>query len=182
MCRLQEGPPRSTQVPEPSSHPKGVADALRQDLQGALVTHASVTPGRGVHHCGLGIPNHPPPPSLGNYSFLCHLFTPSSFSLPGPAGTTAGPDSRSRGRGTINPLRKPVGQTVECRKEGEVGLESVHRRAGWDIRESGTLGQPGGRPGDLCSQTGGTGQRGRECGLALLGPAGLGRARVCTQV
>lgn len=86
MCRLQEGPPRSTQVPEPSSHPKGVADALRQDLQGALVTHASVTPGRGVHHCGLGIPNHPPPPQLGEL-FIPLSFIHSEFLLfAGPSG------------------------------------------------------------------------------------------------
>lgn len=88
MCRLQEGPPRSTQVPEPSSHPKGVADALRQDLQGALVTHASVTPGRGVHHCGLGIPNHPPPPPAWG---TIHSFVIYSLQVPSLCRAQRGP-------------------------------------------------------------------------------------------
>lgn len=146
---------------------------------------------QGLFFYGLGIPNRPWPPShphLGElfiHSFVA-LFTLSSFSSPGPAGTTAGPNSRPgpEGGGRLTRSGSELVGLWSAGKEGEAGLECVHRRGGWDVRDVGAAWRTARGPvlpGVPPSQTGGTGQRGRECGLVLLGRAGLGKAGVCTQ-
>lgn len=131
-------------------------------------------PRQGLFFYGLGIPNRPWPPS---HPHLGELFIPLSlYSLRVPSlcqaqrgpqqGQITAPALSSRGRWTINPLRKRVGQTVECRegRGGGVGICTsqgwLGRQGVWDVGAAWRTARGPVVPRVAPSQTGGTGQRG----------------------